>query len=44
MPEKWDVIVIGTGPAGTACAKMLAENGLSVKVFDRRTEIGAPKN
>jgi digeranylgeranylglycerophospholipid reductase len=38
-----DVIVIGAGPAGTACAKKLAENGFSVKVFDKRAEIGSPK-
>jgi len=43
MPENWDIIVIGAGPAGTACAKKLAENGFSVKVFDRRQEIGTPK-
>jgi digeranylgeranylglycerophospholipid reductase len=39
----YDVIVIGSGPAGTSCAKKLAENGFSVKVFDRRAEIGNPK-
>ncbi len=38
-----DVIIIGAGPAGTSCAKKLAENGFSVKVFDRRQEIGSPK-
>ncbi len=38
-----DAIVIGAGPAGTACAKKLAEEGLSVKVYDKRTEIGSPK-
>ncbi len=38
-----DVIIIGAGPAGTACAKKLAENGFSVKVYDKRAEIGAPK-
>lgn len=38
-----DVIVIGAGPAGTACAKNLAANGFSVKVFDKRAEIGSPK-
>ena len=43
MPENFDVIIIGSGPAGTSCAKKLAENGFSVKVFDRRAEIGAPK-
>ena len=38
-----DALIIGAGPAGTACAKKLAENGFSVKVFDKRPEIGAPK-
>ena len=38
-----DAIIIGAGPAGTACAKKLAENGFSVKVFDKRSEIGSPK-
>lgn len=38
-----DVIIIGAGPAGTSCAKKLAEIGFSVKVFDKRAEIGAPK-
>ncbi|MCW4017898.1 MAG: NAD(P)/FAD-dependent oxidoreductase [Candidatus Bathyarchaeota archaeon] len=38
-----DVAIIGAGPAGTCCAKRLAENGYSVKVFEKRAEIGAPK-
>ncbi len=38
-----DVIIIGAGPAGTACAKKLAENGFSVRAYDRRKEIGVPK-
>jgi digeranylgeranylglycerophospholipid reductase len=38
-----DVVVIGAGPAGTACAKKIAEDGFSVKVYDKRAEIGAPK-
>ena len=38
-----DVIVIGAGPAGVICAKRLAENGFSVKVYEKRPEIGAPK-
>ena len=38
-----DVVVVGAGPAGTACAKKLAENGVSVTVYDKRAEIGAPK-
>lgn len=43
MNENFDVIIIGSGPAGTSCAKKLAENGFSVKVFDRRAELGVPK-
>ena len=43
MTENWDVIIIGAGPAGTACGKKLVENGFSVKVYDRRQEIGSPK-
>ena len=39
----YDVIVVGSGPAGTCCAKRLAQSGLSVKVYDKRQEIGAPK-
>ncbi len=38
-----DAVVIGAGPAGTCCAKRLAENGFSVKVYDKRAEIGSPK-
>jgi len=43
MTENWDVIIIGAGPSGTPCAKKLAENGFSVKVYDRRKEVGVPK-
>jgi len=39
----YDVIIIGSGPAGTSCAKKLVENGFSVKVYDKRQEIGSPK-
>lgn len=31
----FDVIIIGAGPAGCACALMLADSGLSVAVFDK---------
>ncbi len=39
----YDVIIIGAGPAGASCGKELAEKGFSVKIFDRRKEIGTPK-
>ncbi len=38
-----DAIIVGAGPAGTACAKKLAEAGYSVKVYEKRAEIGSPK-
>ncbi len=34
------VAVVGAGPAGLACADVLARNGASVTVFDRYPEIG----
>lgn len=44
LPDKeYDVIVVGAGPAGSFCARKLAEQGLRVVVFDRNTEIGSPK-
>lgn len=35
MSEKFDVIVVGAGPAGTACAYTCAKNGLNVIQFER---------
>jgi digeranylgeranylglycerophospholipid reductase len=43
MSFMYDVIIVGAGPAGTCCAKKLAERGFSVKVYDRRKSIGEPK-
>lgn len=34
------VAVVGAGPAGLACADVLARNGVKVTVFDRHPEIG----
>lgn len=35
MAEKFDVIVVGAGPAGTACAYTLAKAGVSVLLIER---------
>ena len=35
-----DILIIGAGPAGLACAKVLAEQGRKVLVLERRQEIG----
>lgn len=35
MPEKFDVIVVGAGPAGTSCAYTCAKNGLKVLQIER---------
>ncbi|PLR76055.1 FAD-dependent oxidoreductase [Bacillus sp. V3-13] len=35
MPEKFDVIVVGAGPAGTACAYTCAKSGLNVLQIER---------
>lgn len=38
--EKYDVVVIGTGPAGEGAAMMLAKNQRNVAVVERYTEVG----
>ena len=39
-PTNWRVAVIGAGPAGLACADVLARNGIQAVVFDRYPRIG----
>lgn len=41
MAEKFDAIVVGAGPAGTACAYTLAKDGLSVLLIERGEYPGA---
>ncbi len=38
----FDLVVIGSGPAGATTARIAAENGLSVLMVDKRQELGAP--
>lgn len=43
MPTSlYDIIVIGSGPAGATTARFAAENGLQVLLVDKRQELGAP--
>lgn len=39
--EKFDAIIIGAGPAGTACAYVLAKNGKSVLLVERGVSAGS---
>lgn len=38
----YDIVVIGSGPAGATTARFAAEQGLSVLMVDKRQELGAP--
>jgi len=39
MTKKYDLIIIGAGPAGAMAAKTAGENGLSVALLERRTDM-----
>jgi len=36
-PENFDLIIVGAGPAGCACALMLANSGLNIAIIDKGT-------
>ena len=40
--HSYDLVVIGSGPAGTTTARFAAQNGLSVLLVDKKQELGAP--
>ncbi len=42
--KKWDVVIIGAGPAGSYAAKVAAENGLQVLLFEEHPVIGQPRH
>jgi len=39
---KYDVVVVGSGPAGSVTARFAAESGAKVLVLERRGEVGVP--
>ncbi|TEU15208.1 MAG: NAD(P)/FAD-dependent oxidoreductase [Hadesarchaea archaeon] len=42
MREKYDIVVVGAGPAGSMAARAAAREGASVLLFDKRRELGVP--
>lgn len=38
-----DVVIVGAGPAGSLCAKYVAQSGARVLVVEKKQEIGVPK-
>jgi digeranylgeranylglycerophospholipid reductase len=40
--ERWDVVVVGAGPAGSVAARAAAEGGAATLLLDRRPELGHP--
>jgi digeranylgeranylglycerophospholipid reductase len=39
---KYDVVIVGAGPAGTVTGRYAAESGAKVLIIDRRQEVGVP--
>lgn len=39
---KYDVVVVGAGPAGSVTARFAAESGAKVLIIERRQEVGVP--
>ena len=42
MKERYDVIVVGAGPAGSTAARMIADAGFSVLVCEKDRDVGMP--
>jgi len=42
MRKYYDVVIIGSGPAGTTTARFAAKNNLKVLLVDKKQELGSP--
>jgi len=42
MPGQFDAVVVGGGPAGSTCARLCAEQGLSVCLVEEHASAGIP--
>ena len=42
MSEKYDIVVVGAGPAGSMAARAAARSGAKVLLLDKRRELGVP--
>ncbi|RLI71512.1 NAD(P)/FAD-dependent oxidoreductase [Candidatus Heimdallarchaeota archaeon] len=40
--QKYDVIVVGSGPAGSTTARFLAREGFKVKILEAKSHVGIP--
>jgi digeranylgeranylglycerophospholipid reductase len=40
--KKFDIVIVGGGPAGSTCARVAAENGLEVLLLEKDRDIGMP--
>lgn len=42
LAMKYDIVVVGSGPAGSVTARFAAETGAKVLIAERRAEVGVP--